>query len=36
MRTFAEHATSAEYKSEAIVLPTEVDSNRLYLHMACT
>jgi len=36
MTTFVQQATSAEYRSEATVLPTEVDSNHLYLRMACT
>lgn len=35
MRTFVQQA-QAEHKSKAAVLPTEVDSNHLYLHMAHT
>lgn len=36
MRIFVQQATQAEHKSKATVLPTEVDSNHLYLHMAHT
>lgn len=36
MRSFVQQATQAEHKSETRELPSEVDSNHLYLHVAHT